>query len=97
MEARLGQSLHEEIGDDRPGDVRGEADLLRPHPQLTATLLRSLGPNAPSGVEGNTPEEIALLVGALRQTIPTRKKGWLRSLIDRRRPTTRTREKFVQR
>lgn len=67
MEARLGKSLQEEIGDHRIGDVRDESDLLRPDPIVTRKLLGLLGNEAPSGVKGETPEEVAQLVHRLRE------------------------------
>lgn len=66
MEARLGQSLHEELGEHRPGDVRGESDLIEVDPSTVAGLLALLGEDAPEGVKGETPEEVARLVHALR-------------------------------
>jgi nucleoid DNA-binding protein len=66
MEARLGASLHEELGEHQAGDVRGEADLLAPDPGAVAELLAALGDRAPAGVRGETPREVALLVHALR-------------------------------
>jgi hypothetical protein len=66
MEARLGQSLDEELGQAQPGDVREEWDLLRPDPAVVERLLTLLGDAAPRGVKGETPEEVALLVHALR-------------------------------
>ena len=67
MEARLGQPLEEEIGDHRPGDVREEWDLLRPDPKAVSDLLGLLGESAPKGVRGETPDEVAQLVHALRE------------------------------
>jgi hypothetical protein len=66
MEARLGQSLREDLGELRPGDVREESDLVRPNPQMAARLRNLLGDAAPKEVKGDTPQEIALLVHALR-------------------------------
>ena len=68
MEARLGQTLHEDLGEHLPGDVRDESDLLRPDPNVTGKLLALLGDTAPQGVKGGTPEEVAQLVYALRET-----------------------------
>ena len=65
MEERLGQSLREELGEHRDTDIRAEEDLLRPNPDVVAKLLRMLGRSAPKGVEGRTPEEVAVLVDAL--------------------------------
>lgn len=67
MEERLGQSLHEELGEYRPGDVRDEADLLKPDPEVVRKLLALLGDAAPAGITGETPEDVALLVHAIRQ------------------------------
>lgn len=67
MEARLGQSLDENLGEHQPGDVRGEADLLEPDPSAVRALLALLGGAAPRGVRGETPEEVASLVHAVRE------------------------------
>jgi hypothetical protein len=67
MEARLGASLHEELGEHRPGDVRGEEDLLDPGPDALGKLLALLGDAAPDGLRGKTPQEIASLVAELRE------------------------------
>jgi hypothetical protein len=67
MEARLGQSLHEEIGDHQAGDVRNESDLLRTDPAVVGELLALLGDAAPPGVTGKNAEEVAQLVYALRE------------------------------
>lgn len=66
MEARLGQSLHEELGEHQPGDVRDESDLLKVEPELVSKLLALLGDRAPAGVTGETPEQVAVLIHALR-------------------------------
>ena len=66
MEARLGQSLHEELGEHRPGDVRDDSDLLKVKPELANKLLALLGDRAPAGVTGATPEQVAVLIHALR-------------------------------
>jgi hypothetical protein len=68
MEARLGEPLQEDLGEHRPGDVRDETDLLRPDPATAAALLSLLGGAAPEGIKGETSEEVALLVHALRIT-----------------------------
>ena len=65
MEARLGESLAEDIGGAEAGDVREEADLLKPDQQAVASLLRLLADRVPAGVRGETPEEVARLVRAL--------------------------------
>ena len=67
MEERIGQSLYEELGAYRPGDVRDEADLLQPDPEVVRKLLALLGDAAPAGIKGETPEEVALLVHTMRQ------------------------------
>ncbi|OGA47271.1 MAG: hypothetical protein A3G24_09155 [Betaproteobacteria bacterium RIFCSPLOWO2_12_FULL_62_13] len=67
MEGRLGQSLYEDLGGHQPGDVRDESDLLDPDPDVVSKLLGLLGDAAPEGVRGATPEEVALLVHALRE------------------------------
>ena len=66
MEARLGQSLAEDLAH-RPGEVRDESDLLRPDPESVGKLVTILGERAPAGVTGATPEEVALLVHTLRE------------------------------
>lgn len=66
MEARLGESLAEDLGEPRPGDVCEERDLLRPDPAVVEKLLARLGDAAPEGVTGRTPREVAVLVHALR-------------------------------
>jgi hypothetical protein len=68
MEARLGESLGEDLGENRPGDVHDETDLLRPDPATAAALLSLLGGAEPEGIKGETSEEVALLVHALRMT-----------------------------
>lgn len=68
MEARLGQSLQEDLGEHQPGDVRDESSLLSPNPEAVGKLLTLLGDSAPVGIRGQTPEEVALLVHALRRT-----------------------------
>jgi hypothetical protein len=65
MEARLGQSLHEELGQHQPGDIRDEADLLRPDPVVAGNIIEMLGDQAPEGVTGDTAEQVAQLVNAL--------------------------------
>jgi hypothetical protein len=66
MEARLGEPLSEDLGEPRPGDVREEADLLRPDPATVLSLRELLGRRAPVDIKGETPREVALLVHALR-------------------------------
>ena len=66
METRLGESLHEELGEHQPGDVRDESDLLKVDPELVSKLLALLGKRAPAGVTGETPEQVAELIHALR-------------------------------
>jgi hypothetical protein len=66
MEARLGESLGEDLGEHQPGDVRGEADLLEPDPAAVKELLAALGNAAPGGNRGETPRQVAALVHALR-------------------------------
>jgi hypothetical protein len=65
MQARLGESLEEDLGDDRPGDIGDDSDLIRIEPELAAKLRGMLGEAAPAGVNGRTPEEVAELVHAL--------------------------------
>jgi hypothetical protein len=68
MEARLGASLREELGDPQPGDVRDEADLMNPGAEAVSRLRILLGDAMPAGATGETPEEVARLVHALRKT-----------------------------
>jgi hypothetical protein len=68
MEARLGQTLHDDFGKHQAGDVLDESDLFHPDPEVTGKLLALLGGTAPTGVKGETPEEVARLVHALRET-----------------------------
>ena len=78
MEERLGQSLHEEIGEHRRGDVRDESDLLCPDPKVVNELLSLLGDAAPSGVTGERPEEVAGMVHSLREAatrLPTNRSA----------------------
>ena len=74
MEERLGESLYEELGEYRPGDVRDESDLLKPDPAIVSNLLSLLGDSAPKGVKGEAPEEVALLVHALRDDSANQEK-----------------------
>ncbi len=67
MEVRLGQSLYENLGKSQPGDVRGEEDLLTSKPETINDLCTMLGNYAPSGVTGQTSNEVALLVHSLRR------------------------------
>jgi nucleoid DNA-binding protein len=76
MEARLGRSLDEDLGEHRPTDVRDESDLLNPDPGAVNKLLALLGKRAPAGVTGETPGQVALLVHALRgEHVPQFKAG----------------------
>jgi len=67
MEARLGQSLHEDLSYHQPGDVRDESDLMTPDPDAVRKLIKMLGEIAPMGNKGETPEELASLVHVLRR------------------------------
>ena len=66
MEERLGESLTESLqGSD--DDVRSETDLLRIHPSTVEDLKGLLGEEfLPEGIKGETPQEVAQLVHALR-------------------------------
>jgi hypothetical protein len=67
IEARLGETLSEDLDEERPGSVRDEADLLTPDPWLAnrlVELLRDRGINATC----ETADDVALLVHALRKT-----------------------------
>ena len=74
MEARLGQSLREELGQYQPGDIRDEADLLRPDPVVARRIIEMLGDRAPAGVTGETPEQVGQLVDALRAKFADQRK-----------------------
>jgi hypothetical protein len=82
MEARLGDSLHENLGDHQPLDVREESDLLTPDPDAVSGLIMLLGDAAPVGNRGGTPEEVASLVHAPRGKVkrPGRGLGRARSM-----------------
>ncbi|NJC88672.1 MAG: hypothetical protein FIB02_09110 [Desulfuromonas sp.] len=68
MEDRLGgASLRENLEGHSPGEVRDEQDLLQPDPDVVRAILARLGDSAPTGVQGKTPEGVALLVHALRK------------------------------
>jgi len=67
MEARLGQSLDEHLGEHRPGDVRESKDLLTPDAEVARRLRSLLGRAAPEGIRGETPGEMAKLMHALRR------------------------------
>jgi hypothetical protein len=84
MEARLGASLNEDLGEHQTGDVRDESDLLRPDPEVVAKLRAMLGDAAPDGVTGENPQEIAALVHALGGICERRDRG-LRGLRRRAR------------
>jgi hypothetical protein len=84
MEARLGASLDEELGEHQTGDVRDESDLLRPDPDVVEKLRAMLGDAAPDGVRGETPQEVAALVHALGGICERRDRG-LRGLRRRAR------------
>ncbi len=66
MESRLGVTLHENIGKSLPADIRTEADMLATSAKTIDDLKKLLGPNAPPGISGKTPNEIAMMVHALR-------------------------------
>jgi hypothetical protein len=65
MEARLGTSLNEDLGEAQPTDIRDEADLLGPDPRLVSQLMGHLRRSVPTGVTGEKPEDVALLVESL--------------------------------
>jgi hypothetical protein len=66
MERRLDRPLLEPAGPDRPGDVRDESDLLTIDPRAVAELLERLGARAPRGNRGESLQDVARLVHALR-------------------------------
>jgi GSCFA family len=70
MEERLGQSLQEDTGTARASDVRCEADLLQPDPNAVSKLLALLPDRMMPAARGQTPEEVAQLVQAWRETLP---------------------------
>lgn len=74
IESRLGESLHEELGEHQAGDVREEADLLKHDHKVIDRLLSILGDQVPDGNNGETAEEIALLVHAIYEHSNLRKQ-----------------------
>lgn len=84
MEARLGQSLHEELGEHREGDIREGADLLKPDPSAVSRLLAALGDAAPAGNRGDSPGDVARLVHALREKVSGPTAGAPRGSLARR-------------
>ncbi|SDX66261.1 hypothetical protein SAMN05421644_1093 [Allochromatium warmingii] len=65
MEARLGSSLEEDMTPSA-GDIQRDADLLQVEPETLDALKALIGDNAVSdGIKGDTPEEVARLVGCL--------------------------------
>lgn len=67
MEERLGASLEEELGDDEPGDVRDESDLLSLRPTTLDRLRELAAPWMPGPARTDTPEAVARLLAALRR------------------------------
>jgi len=66
MEERLGESLAESL-QESDDDVRSEADLLCIHPSTVEALKGLVGEEfLPEGINGETPQEVARLVHALR-------------------------------
>lgn len=61
IEQRIGQSMQENLGPHREGDVRDEQDLLEPSPSMAAELRKSLGVDMGLAATG-TPEELACIV-----------------------------------
>jgi hypothetical protein len=85
MEARLGQSLTEELRHE-PGDVASEDDLLSPDPRLAGqigALLEKAGVSAP-GATADSPQTIAALVHALRGTLKPQNTGKKGGAADKR-------------
>ena len=74
METRLGESLGEELAISESGGIRVEADLEDAGPKAVNELMRLLGARRPHGVSGETPEEVAALVHALRGTRPQQQR-----------------------
>jgi len=76
IEGRLGESLSEELSESKSDDIRGESDLLTPDPVTVNKLLALLGDSQPEGIQGESPDEVALLVQAFREKNKKgRKKG----------------------
>lgn len=73
METRLGESLREDPGESRPGDIRDESDLLTVDADIVAQILARLGDRAPPGIFGRTPEELAILIDGLLDLDPAGK------------------------
>jgi nucleoid DNA-binding protein len=65
IERRLGQSLSEPLGDERPDAIRSEADLLRHDGAIVDRLRNMADPDASHGMTGDTPVDIAEMVHAL--------------------------------
>lgn len=82
MEARLGEPFREDLGEHRVGDIQDEAALLTPDPGVVGRLVSLLGDAVPKGNRGETPEEVASLVHAVRQSAlwPKHKKGLTTSI-----------------
>jgi hypothetical protein len=67
IDDRLGQSLAENLGEPQSNDIRSEEDLLQPDPQIVQRLKELLGRLAPPDATGETPDDVARLMHALRQ------------------------------
>ncbi len=78
MEARLGQSLTENLGEHQEGDIRCEDDLLRTDPAVAETLRAVLGDVAPQGTTGKAQSDVPSLIHAWRLAFcppPAKKPG----------------------
>jgi len=73
IEGRMGVSFAEDLSEYKEQDVRGEMDLLNHDQAVVDKLLEKLGSFAPKGVQGKTPQEVAVLVHALREKTDHRK------------------------
>lgn len=69
MEERLGQSLYENMDSHNSDDISDQSDLLKPNSETIAKLVEKLGDSHQKDNKGETPEEVALLVHALREKL----------------------------
>jgi hypothetical protein len=75
MEARLGQSLRDELGLYRPGDIRTEDDLLDPDPSLLGRLRALLEEDGERDIRVETQEDVARVVHAIRERQSTERRN----------------------
>lgn len=80
IEHRLGASLVEPLGADRPGDIATEADLWSLSPATLASLRAIVGARSPDAVLGDTPQEVARMLAMLAHASPPIRKTGMRAL-----------------